>query len=197
MKRLIAIILALTLIFALASCKNNEGPSVNIEPFKAAIANTSLKNATIEITATNDFLPDYPLVAHYEITYANDGSATVNYTYMVYNELSENASGDVTTTIPGYATISADGTVSGDISATVTSAASVNFNLDLGKMTASEDHGILRASISAANTAAVLGGAIGADVVFTLTIANETVTGATINYTLDGVDYEIVCSYNA
>ena len=63
-------------------------------------------------------------------------------------------------------------------------------------MAASEDHGILRANISAANTAAVLGGAIGADVVFTLSTANNTVTGATINYTLDGAAYEIVCSYN-
>ncbi len=195
MKRLIAILLALTLVFALASCGKKAENTINLEPYTSAIANTSLKNATVEITQTNDFLPDYPLVARYEITYNNDGSATVNYTYMEYVEIGED-SDSITNTISGYATISADGTVSGNISATVTAAASVNFNLDASKMAASEDHGILRANISAANTAAVLGGAIGADVVFTLSTANNTVTGATINYTLDGAAYEIVCTYN-
>ena len=195
MKKIIAILLALTLLFALASCKGDNGPTVDIESYKTAISNTSLKSAHIEITAKNDFLPEHPLTAEYNVTYNDDGSATINYTYMVYNEIGAETT-DITTTIPGYATISADGVVSGDVSATVSSAAGVNFNLDLGKMAASEDHGILRATGSAADTEAVLGGAIGADVVFTLTVANGTVTGATINYTLDGVAYEIVCTYN-
>lgn len=196
MKKFIALLLALTLVFALASCKPQENaPSVDIETYKTAVSNTALKSAHIEITAKNDFLPDHPLTAEYDVNYKDDGSATVNYTYTVYNEINEDTT-DITTTMSGYATISADGTVTGDVSATVTSAASVNFNLDLSKMAASEDHGILRANVSAANTEAVLGGAIGADVVFTLTVANGVVTGATINYTLDGVAYEIVCSYN-
>lgn len=195
MKKIIALLLALTLVFALASCRKDNGNNIDIEPYKAAISATSLNSATIKITATNDFLPDYPLEANYEISYKDDGSATVNYTYMVYNEIKENST-DITTTLSGYATIAADGTVAGDISATVSAAATVNFNLDLGKMAATEDHGILRANIAAADTQAVLGGAIGADVVFTLSIANGVVTGATVNYTLDGVAYEIVCSYN-
>ena len=195
MKKIIAILLALTLVFALASCNKDTTPSVDLEPFKTAIANTTLSSAKIEITAKNDFLPEHPLMAEYNVTYNDDGSATINYTYMVYNEITSNTT-EITTTIPGYATISADGVVSGDVSATVSAAAGVNFNLDLAKMAATEDHGILRATVSAANTADVLGGAIGADVVFTLTVANGTVTGATINYTLDGVAYEIVCTYN-
>ncbi len=195
MKKFIAVLLALTLVFALASCRKDEAPSVDLEPFKTAIANTSLTSAKIEIIATNDYLPDHPLSAVYNVTYNDDGSATINYTYMVYNEIGAETT-EITTTIPGYATISADGVVSGNISATVSAAAGVNFNLDGGKMAASEDHGILNATICAADTEAVLGGAIGADVVFTITIAGGTVTGATINYTLDGVDYEIICTYN-
>ena len=203
MKKILAIFLALTLVFSLASCKedNSDGtpaaPAVDVAAYKTAIANTSLVSANVKVTASNDIFPNDPLVAEYNVEFKDDGSATVSFTYMQYNTITPGESQDITSTYNGVATVSPDGTVTGSqVSANVTAAASVNFNLDESKMTVSEDHGILRATIPAANTAPVLGGAIGADVVLTLTVANGVVTGATINYVENGVSYEIVCTYN-
>ena len=203
MKKILIILLALTLVFSLASCKKDDSgntpaaPTVDVAAYKTAIANTSLVGASIKVTASNDIFPNDPLVAEYDVDFNDDGSATVSFTYMQYNTITPGTEQGITSTYKGSATISPDGTVTGsDINASVTAAASVNFNLDESKMTVSEDHGILRASIPAANTASVLGGAIGADVVLTLTVANGVVTGATINYVENGVSYEIVCTYN-
>ena len=205
MKKILIILLALTLVFSLASCKEDEpapsapsAPTVDLAAYQAAVANTSLVSANIKVTGSNDFYPNDPLVAEYDVEFKDDGSAVVRFTYMEYNEIKPGVEqAEITSTYNGYATISADGTVTGtQVNTTVTAAASVNFNLDGSKMTVSEDHGILRASIPAANTASVLGGEIGADVVLTLTVANGAVAGATINYVLNGVSYEIVCTYN-
>ena len=204
MKKILIILLALTLVFSLASCKKDDpapstpsAPVVDLAAFQSAVANTSLVSANIKVTASNDVFPNDPLVAEYDVEFKDDGSAVVSFTYMQYNEIKPGGTQDITSTYNGYATISADGTVTGSqVNGTVTAAASVNFNLDGSKMTVSEDHGILRANIPAANTASVLGGAIGADVVLTLTVSGGAVTGATINYELGGVSYEIVCTYN-
>ncbi len=204
MKKILIILLALTLAVGLASCKKDDptpsapaAPTVDLAAYQAAVANTSLVSANITVTASNDFYPDIPLVAEYDVEFKNDGSAVVNFTYMEYNEIKPGEDKGIYSTYNGYATIAPDGTVTGsNVNVNVTAAASVNFNLDGTKMTVSEDHGILRANIPAANTASVLGGAIGADVVLTLTVANGAVAGATINYVLNGVSYEIVCTYN-
>lgn len=198
MKKFIAILLALTLVFALASCKKDNAPAaVDVESYKTAVANTSLRTAKLVVTQTNDLFPNDPLVAEYEISFNDDGSAVVDFTYMLYQTITPGGDGVITEQHTGHANIAADGTVTGDrVSDTVTAAASVSFNLDATKMTVSEDHGILRANIPAANTAAVLGGAISADVVLTLSTANGVVTGATINYTTANASYEIVCTYN-
>lgn len=204
MKKILIILLALTLAFGLASCKKDDptpsapaAPAVDLAAYQTAVANTSLASANITVTASNDVFPDDPLVAEYDVEFKDDGSAVVNFTYMEYNEIKPGGNQEIASTYNGYATISPDGTVTGSqINANVTAAASVNFNLDGSKMTVSEDHGILRANIPAANTASVLGGAIGADVVLTLTVSGGAVTGATINYELGGVSYEIVCTYN-
>jgi hypothetical protein len=203
MKKILIILLALTLAVGLASCKKDDptpapaAPTVDLAAYQAAVANTSLVSANITVTASNDFFPNDPLFAEYDVEFKDDGSAVVNFTYMEYNEIKPGEDKGIYSTYNGYATISPDGTVTGSqINASVTAAASVNFNLDGTKMTVSEDHGILRANIPAANTASVLGGAIGADVVLTLTVANGAVAGATINYVLNGVSYEIVCTYN-
>ena len=221
MKKILIILLALALVFSLASCRveeetpaptpdnsdnnnnnnnnndDNTVPALDIEAYKNAVANTSLVSANIKVTASNDYFPNDPLVAEYDVEFKDDGSAVVNFTYMQYNTITPGGTQDITSTYNGYANIAADGTVTGSpISTNVTAAASVNFNLDLNKMTASDDHGILYANIPAANTASVLGGAIGADVVLTLIVSDGVVTGATISYVENGVSYEIVCTYN-
>ena len=205
MKKILIILLALTLVFSLASCKKDDpapsapsAPTVDLAAYQAAVANTSLVSANIKVTASNDVFPNDPLVAEYDVEFKDDGSAVLRFTYMEYNEIKPGVEqAEITSTYNGYATISADGTVTGNkVDSNITAAASVNFNLDETKMTVSEDHGILRASIPAANTASVLGGAIDVDVVLTLTVSGDVITGATINYVENGVSYEIVCTYN-
>lgn len=200
MKRIIAIILAFTMLFALASCgpKGDGTKTVDLTEFKNAVAATAPTAVKVEVTQKNDFLPDVPLTATYNIEYASDGSATVNFEYTLYEEIDENNPPEhITTTYTGAASIAPDGTVTGDkVGGTVTSVASVNFNLDESKMTSTASLGILTARIPAANTAAVLGTAIDADVTLTLSTANGVVVGATLSYTLGGSEYEIACTYN-
>ncbi len=198
MKRIIAIILAFAMLFALASCgqKGDGTKTVDLTEFKNAVSATAPTAVKVEVTQKNDFLPDVPLTATYNIEYASDGSATVNFEYTLYNEIDEEET-DLTTTYTGAASIAPDGTVTGDkVGGTVTSVASVNFNLDESKMTSTASLGILTARIPAANTAAILGTAIDADVTLTLSTANGVVVGATLSYTLGGSEYEIACTYN-
>ena len=201
MKRIVALLLALTLVFALASCKPDDTPDgpakLDITPVKEAIAATALTSARVEVVASNDFLPEHPLTAKYDVVYNADGSASVVFTYDQYNDITPEG-GDIITTSRGSATVAADGTVTGDpVSGTVTGAASVSFNLDESKLASFDlSMGILSANVAKDNTAAVLGSAINADVVLTVATANGVVTGATISYDLDGVHYEISCTYN-
>ena len=95
MKKILIILLALTLVFSLASCKKDEpapdntpaAPTVDLEAYKTAIANTSLAIANIKVTASNDIFPNDPLVAEYDVEFNDDGSAVVRFTYMQYNEI--------------------------------------------------------------------------------------------------------------
>lgn len=195
MKKIVALVLALALCFALASCKNGKGGSVNIDEFKNAIAATVLDSAKIEVTQVNDLLPETPLTAVYDIDYEDDGSATVDFTYTLYNELGAE---NITSTHTGSARIAPDGTVTGDsVGANVTSVASVSFNLDQKKMSScTASMGILTAKIPAANTASVLGVEIGADVVLTISISGGVVAASTVSYTVNGIYHTIECTYN-
>lgn len=196
MKKIVAIILVLCALLALASCGKKTDNNADLDTVKAAVAATSLKNAHVEVVATNSFIAE-PLTAKYDIVYDTDGSAEIEFTYELYNEISENGTQDVKTEYSGSATVASNGEVVGDpVSGTVTAAGSANFNLDPSKMTYSFEMGIFTANIPAANTAAVLGISVGADVVLTVSVANGVVTGATVTYTKDNVKNEIVCTYN-
>jgi len=201
MKRIFALILALTLVFALVSCKGDEvqqGVKVDVDSYKNAIAATKLNTAKVEVTQANDFIPEHPLTAEYNITYAEDGSATVEYTYSEYNEIAEDGAEDFITVHKGSAEIAADGTVTGDpVGTAITSAASIGFNLDPSKMiSCTESMGILTAKIAAANTAAVIGVAVDAEVTLTISVANGVVVGATVSYVIGAGSYTIECTYN-
>ena len=199
MKKILVLMLALVCAFAMFSCGDNtetpDGgdntpPAFTIDEFVAAVNASSPKTAEIKvkmITALDT------LNAKYDVVYTGDGAAAVNYTREVFNE---SGATETKSTVTGIAAITKDGKISdaqalgasGDVVMT-------KLNLSLDKMTATKDGNILTATVSAANTASVLGTAIDADVVLVVYIANGTVSSFSLNYTIGANAFETSCSY--
>lgn len=199
MKRIIALTLVLCSLLLLVACNNDVviGGKPSLEPYKNAIAATSPKSVKLTTTLTTD-LYEQPLTGEYNITFADDGSATVEYSYTLFNEVASDAVTNPVKEYSGTATIDADGNVTGDdeIGGQLVAAARISFNLDDSKMTYSASSGTLTANIKAENTAAVLGAATGADTVLTVSIADGVVVGATITYETSFGPAVITCTYN-
>jgi hypothetical protein len=62
-------------------------------------------------------------------------------------------------------------------------------------MTYTLDGSVLTARITAANTQSVLGVAIDADVVLTITVANGAVSAFSLNYEIGGAKINASCNY--
>ena len=197
MKKIIALLLALSCVFALAACKNDAPPAADpIDDFVAAVAVSDPTSASITNSVTSDLL-GLTLNGTYDVTYNEDGSATVAYSYDQLAEIDENTTADeLLYVVEGTATIAADGTVAGDVSGEVSAVAGVKLNLDKTKMTYSVSAGVLSATVKAADTEAVLGVAIATDVTMTVSIANGTVSAVTLAFETTVGAAEIVCVYN-
>ena len=99
--------------------------------------------------------------------------------------------------VKGTATVSADGTVSGDVDAKVSAATAVKINLDPSKITYSIERGILTVTVKAADTQAVLGVDLGADASMTMTVSDGGKIGS-VSYSYSiGTDstVSVVCFY--
>lgn len=191
MKKIIALILALTAVFALVSCDDSADHSA-LEPYKAAISATEPTRATINVSYTDNAL-GVTLDGTYVAEYGEDG-ATVTYEYEKINEIG--ASDEMVSVIKGTVTVADDGTVDGDIDAKVSAATAITINLDPSKITYSIARGILTVSVKAADTEAVLGVAIAADVSMTMTVSDGGKIGS-VSYsyaTANGVS-SVVCFY--
>ena len=190
MKKIIALILALTAVFALVSCDDADHSA--LEPYKAAIDATSPNRATINVSVTNNAL-GVTLDGSYVAEYGEDG-ATVTYEYEKLNEIGAD---DMICVVKGTATVSADGTVSGDVDAKVSAATAVKINLDPSKITYSIERGILTVTVKAADTQAVLGVDLGADASMTMTVSDGGKIGS-VSYSYSiGTDstVSVVCFY--
>ncbi len=198
MKKIIALVLALCCVFLLVACRDDNGDvKPSLAPYKNAVEKTSPTSVTLTTTLTTE-LYDEPLTGEYYITFAEDGSATVEYTYTLFNEVASDALENPVIEYSGTATIDANGNVTGDaeIGGQLTAAAAVSFNLDDSKMTYTVSAGTLTANIKAENTEAVLGASTGADTVLTVTVAGGVVVGSTITYQTDFGPAVITCTYN-
>lgn len=171
---------------------DGEDKADELADFTAAIGNTKPTSASIA-TSLLTIHSDEPMKGLYDIVYNADGSITVRYAYMKLNEIGE---GDgMFSTVSGEASIDADGNVTGDLSGTVTGAASIAVNLDAAKMDYSVSAGILTAKIAAENVESVLGVDTGADTTLTMTVVSGRLVSLTINYVSAAGPVEIVCSY--
>ena len=189
MKKILVIVLALACVFGMMSC-TGKGPS--LDSFKTAIANTN--PATVEIdTKLETGMGD--LVGEFVVTYAEDGSATIDYSYEVFNELGANVT-ELKRVEEGTVEINAAGEYSGTLSGTLSGVGEYKLNLDNGKMTGATINGnVLEAGIKAANTKAVLGVEIAADVTMTLTKGTSGIVSLVIVYETEQGPATITCTY--
>lgn len=195
MKKLLAIILALACVLSLWAC----GPAAtDLTQYTQAIANTAPGSAIIDVTM-NDTEFGIELKGVYNITYNEDGSASVEFTYNKLNPAAS-SSKDMYEEKSGSATISADGKVEGDgVDGSVVAATLIKLNLTAPIKSSVVARGILTADIEQANTAAVIGVELPSDATLELRMADTEGTKigqATINYTNDRGAVRIVCQYN-
>ena len=194
MKKIIALILALTCVLALVSCDGGSADHSVLETYKAAVDATVPSRATINITYTDTKL-GVVLDGNYLVVYNADGTATVNYEYEKVNEI-DSDSDELVSKVNGVVTVKADGTVTGSIDKKVTAATVAKINLDPAKMTYTVTRGILTAKIAAADVSAVLGVDIGADVGMTMTVSDAGKIGSiSYNYATASGTASVVCFY--
>ena len=203
MKKIIALLLALVCVVGLTACGQETGPDGNdLDEFTAAVAAADPASAELE-TKVSSTTFGVSLEGVYNIAYNEDGSATVSYTYEQLRLIGDDvAVGDgIKETVEGVATVAADGTVTvtegnGSVGAQITAVAGIKLNLNASKMTYTVSAGMLSATVKAADTAAVFGTAISADVNLVLTVANGAVSAITVTYNTADGQAEIVCLYN-
>ena len=193
MKKILSIVIIIACLGALFSCDfagmfgdgKENGP--DLSSFQNAVMNTDIKN--IEITAlTESDLGD--LTATYKISYANDGSATINYSYQKFNEIGEGAEDELISTYTGTVTRKANGTYEGDLPEGLNlNSLSLGMTLDLTPVsesaTLSEDGYTLTVKVPKASTSAVFGYAFSQDVDFEM-VLNSNLAVSTLTLTFNG-----------
>ena len=191
MKKILAIVLALACVFGMMSC----GGDPLIAGFKTAISATNPTSVKID-TKLETTLGDF--VGEFNATYAEDGSATITYSYEKPNDPTAEGVTDLVSTVTGTVELSADGTYSdgGTLVGTVAGAGGYKLNLDESKMKNVEVNGnVLTATVEAANTEKVLGVSIAFDVEMTLTKGESGIVSLALAYTTTEGPATIVCTY--
>ena len=191
MKKILAIVVALACVFGMMSC----GGSSPVAAFKTAINETNPTSVKIE-TKLETTLGDF--VGEFNAVYAEDGSATITYSYEQPNDLTAEGVTELKSTVTGTVELAADGTYSdgGTLVGTVVGAGGYKLNLDEGKMKNVEVSGnALTATVEAANTQKVLGVAIEFDVEMTLTKGESGIVSLVLAYTTEQGPATIVCTY--
>ena len=137
------------------------------------------------------------LVGTYNVAYAEDGSATVDYSYEKFNTFTDGqTSTELKSTVTGTATVAVDGTVSGDLGQDALNAVTFKLQLDASKLSdVTINAGSLKATVKAADTAAVLGVALEYDVQLVVTTGETGVTSMSLAYTAAKGEVEIVTLY--
>jgi hypothetical protein len=187
MKKIIALLLVICCFGMLFACNNdtpdtgdndnNNNNTATVADFTAAIANTKPSLAIVTTKITTE-LGD--LNAKFEISYNEDGSAAIVYSYEKFNSIEDGATNELKTKYEGTFTRNADGTYTGaegvDISS-VTAGTAIDLSKATG-VTINEKGDVLTANVAKADTAAVLGSALSAD--------------AALKIAIDGGEVEII-----
>lgn len=207
MKKILALVLVIGCIFAFASCEallfgntntntDNEGKEQTLANIQKCIDDAAPKSADISVEFKSEI---GDLNGSYDVTYNEDGSATVDYSYELFNKFDENAElEEFKSTHTGVVTVSSNGDVDGDLNG-IASIEAVSFDIKLDeqylsshKITAS----ILEAKVEAENTFDVVGVDIPYDIDLSITTGNGRVTAVVISYETENGPIEIVAVYH-
>ncbi len=203
MKRILALSLILICVFAVSSCtlidsllpKELEVPE-SIADTQAIIDASKPKSAEVAVAFDSSL---GKLEGHYNVTYNDDGTASVKYKYELFETIDINASSTATKSVEeGEVTIAADGTVSGDLGG-VASLEALTFHINLGGNKLVDpvlEAGILTAKVAAVNTAEVLGVELGYNADFVIVTGNGRVNSVAIFYATDYGPVEIKAVYS-
>ena len=195
MKKIIALLLMLALAFAMIACGDDE-PTEEELAYQAAIAEytkaafVAPKTLTIVVSTDSVF---GVLTSKYDVAYAEDGSATIGYSVDKINGLD---SADEKSTLVGTINVDVNGNYSdGTFAGANPLASGVKLNLASETVTFTIAGDVLTGTIAAANTEAVLGVAIAADVVLTATKVEGKIISVALSYVLDGNTTNALCTY--
>lgn len=205
MKKLLAMIIALSCVFCVVSCDDGGGnPPPQIPVFdggvsfsefvKAAGQMNSVKTSSIETKAGNANSGE--LVSLLEITYAEDGSSVVEYSIDRYGnpDLDE----DFIVTESGSVSCDANGNYDGgtELVGSVIANGAYALNLDEYKLNDAKIEGnMLYAKVFSMDTQAVLGVEIKATVSVVVVITDGNITTLSAEYTKDGNHVSVKCQY--
>ena len=202
MKKILAIILVIGCVLSFAACnlfkKDNErtDDASDIPAIQAKIDASAPISAEINVVLKSSL---GNLNGVYNVTYTEDGSAFVSYSYEQFNKFEEGSSTtELKSTVTGNTTVSADGKVADSIGGVASvEAVSFDIKLDENKLESVKiDAGALSAKIKAADTEAVLGVALAYDVDIIITTGSNGVTAIAISYTTTSGPVEINASYS-
>ena len=221
MKKILALILLVSCILTLCSCgllnnnkdnnnadngsnntqtggntSGNNTPNVDTAAVAAIQSKIDAsKPASADISVALEAVLD-DLFSEYNVTYNEDGTANVVYTYEKFNSFDED-SDEYKSTYTGTVIVGADGTLTGDVDNASVEALTFDINLDVAKLATVEVvSGVLTATIKAANTASVLGVNLGSDASVVVSTNASSVVFIAISYNSVAGPVEIIATYN-
>lgn len=204
MKKILALVLVISCVFALGSCKlvkkwfgkdKTDAPVVNaadVTPVQEKLDASVPETAKITVSFKSSL---GELESSYDVTYNLDGTATVVYYYEKFNTSTEGDS--FKDEYNGQVLINANGELVGaPAGMTGVEALAFDINLDPTKLySATVTSGVLHAVVKAENTAAVLGVAIGADVELIVAVGTLGVGSISVSYVTAEGSVEIITTY--
>lgn len=196
MKKFLAIILALTCAFALFACGDGETANnykTDAADFITAVGATDVTNLDVSVAVETAL---GTLTSTYNTVYNADGTSTMTYRIETIPALDSTALEEIEVQ-EGTVTCDANGNYSNDeISGTI-GATGVSLNLNSDKISNYTVEGdVLTITVAAADTASVVGTALGSDAIVAVTKAEGKIVSITLNYTdAAGCAVAIVCAY--
>ena len=194
MKKILVMILALTLAFSMFSCGSDE----QLEPFKAAIAATDPASVSVNVTLASSI---GTLNSRFDTVYAEDGSFVLTYEYQEFNSAASSATDGPIKTVSGTVNCDANGNYSDGGAIAGQNAAATGLaldldNKDLENYSVSADGKVLTVTIPADLSEAVLGVNVGQDSTLVINLAGEKVSSFSLVYTTEQGKVTILCAYN-
>lgn len=216
MKKIIALMLVIGCIFALASCDNissivgsipgfgTEDPgndtnevdnSEGIALIQSAIDASAPDVAEISVVLVSTL---GKLNGEYTVTYNEDGSAVVDYSYELFNSFSEDSfAGGIKSVYSGVTTVMPDGTVTDELGG-VASVEAVTFDITLDQSKLENivlSANSISAKVTKDNTLSILGVALDYDADLVISVGQKGVASVAISYVSASGPVEIVSVY--